>query len=398
MARHSFTSWFTLAIFALGGCKGTAGQGTATADRIQGVGVLIRDIGGERLLDADVVAAGTRNITDASGHLVFDQELPGLFPVVGELDGYTRTGSGPPVETEQLSATLLHLAPTESVAGGAQVVFDDVQLELPDGSVLDEVGEPFADAWTLQALRPEGDERWATPGDAMLRYDDVLDKPITAFHPIYLQGHADADGERLDVSDEAGAVLRFTLPADSPVQTDWRVVAYSMGSQRWSRGPRVVVSGGVVEAPLPRFGWIAFTEEDTARGCIEGHVVGEDASQADGTEVRLLEDGDVAGARAWVEGGRFCLPMGAGSTGQLQALWYSPGHTKTGAASRTVTNDGTEGSSCGGTCYDVGSIVLEVGYDRDGDFYFGGPGGDCDDADDSVSPSVAYGDGSWCGE
>jgi len=387
-----------LSIALVAGCGASEGRGVE-GEVIQGVGALVRDVDHQRLLDAEVIATGSRNITDASGHLVFDDELPGLFSVIAELEGYTRTGSGPPVEVDRLSATLLALAPTEAVEGGARVSFGDVELELPDGSLLDDLGQPFTGTWTLHGLVATGDDRWAAPGEALLRYDDVLDKPIHPLHPIYLQGR-DEEGNRLDLTDEAGALLRFTLPAGSPVQTDWRLIAYSMGSQRWSRGQRVVVDGGLVEVALPRFGWVAFGQEDEPRGCVQGSLLTDDGQRADGGEVRLLEDGPAGAVRGWVEGGSFCVPMTAGTSGELRALWYDANHQRVGMAVQTVTHDGgaADCGGGGGSCVDVGGITLEVGRDLDGDNYFGGPGGDCDDTDESINPSVAYGDGSWCGD
>lgn len=367
-------------------------------ETIQGVGALVRDVDHERLPDAELVAAGSRNLPDASGHLIYDQELPGFFPVVAELAGYARTGSGPPVEVEQLSATLLTLVPTASLAGGASITHGDVSLAIPDGRVVDRLGEPISGPWTLEALVPTGDDRWAVPGESTLRYDDVLDEPIHPFHPIYLQG-IDEAGElvNLDENAEVEATLRYTLPAGSPVQTDWRLLLFSMSTQRWVRSDRVVVEGGVVEVPLGRFGWVAFAEEDVPRGCVTGKVFTDDGREANGAEVRLLEDGVAVPTRAWVDDGRFCLAMEAGNSGALEVLWYSSAHDQVGVATQSVRHGGTDASFCGGSCFDIGSIELEVGRDLDGDFFYGGPGGDCDDTDDSVNPSVAYGDGSWCG-
>lgn len=391
------TVWAALVLV---GCGGDGGDPTASTNEgpWQGAVGRVRSVDGERI-DADgteLAAGASRSALDAAGLLVFDQELPGILGVVGKADGHTRSGAGAPVVLDRLSAVGVDLLPTTSVDGGALTTAGPFELEMPDGMLVDGSGQPFTGPWTVAWAMPEGDERWSSPGDSVLLYDDVLEKPIHPHHPLYLQGH---DGEdRLRIEGDAPFVM--DLPAGSPVGDGWRVLHFSFTTGRWSRGELVTLDAeGRAHTTIRNFGWIAFGLEDAPLGCVTGRVETPDGTVADGAEVRLLEPGALGATRGWVDGGRFCAPLTVGATADARLLWFSPTFDTMGVAEASVTHPGGEAGECGSAaCVDVGTLVLEVGRDADDDHYFSGPGGDCDDTDPDVNPSFAYGDGTWCAE
>lgn len=379
----------------LAACKGSEGTSATEVGTLQGVSTVVRAVSGERLPDAEVAGGGSVSQPNAAGNLVFDDQLPGMVGVTAEAPGYVRSGTGAPVQLDRLTAAEMWLAPADVVEGAATTAVGGAILELPDGALVDSLEQPYDGPWQLSWLQTEGDERWSSPGESTLLYEDVLEAPLQPVHPTYLQGESD-DG-RLRI--EGLAPLSMQLPAGSPVQTGWRVYHYSFSAHRWTRGELVGVDPqGVLHTEVRNFGWIGFAlEELPPSGCVTGAVVLPDGSPADGAEVRLLEPGVVAATRGYVEGGRFCVPLTAGATAEVEVLWFDKTFTRIGRTSDSLTHGGTEGADCGGACFDVGTLSLETGNDADGDFYFGGPGGDCDDGDPDVNPSVVYGDGSWCG-
>jgi hypothetical protein len=385
-----------LALWA--GCKGTDGQGTAQAPARQGVSVLVRGVDGGRLdAEVEIAGGGGASVPNAAGNLVHDDELPGLFGVWAQGPGLVRTGSGPVVELDRITAVELTVVPARIAVGAPAVDLDGLELELPDGVLVDSLEVPYEGEWELRWLVPEGDERWASPGEPLLLFDDVLEAPLQVLHPFYVQGYASDGEERLRI--DGLAPVRLRLPAGAEVTDQWRLYHYSMGAQRWQRGEPVaqVDADGWVTAELRSFGWVGLALEEQARGCVQGSVRTADGAPADGAEVRLLEDGHAAAVRDYVQGGAFCLPMAAGAEGQLRVSWFDASLTRMGATTAAVRNPSTELGRCGEVCADLGEFVLEEGYDGDGDFYYGGPGGDCDDGDPDINPSFAYGDGSWCG-
>lgn len=382
-------------LIAMWGCSG-GGETTPTSSlpEYQGVVAISRWDDGTPMFDGTVVAGSSQSDPDAAGQSYFLDLFPGRSPVtVRRADALVTTGV-PDVVPDMISATVLDVKPLpagESVdpTAGFTHAADGYSLEIPPSIVaLD--GVALTTPYDLVAFRVREADRPYLPGDQMGIRNDVEVAPIRLVEIVQQRGLAGEDD--LTFTDGAQATVTLDLPADSPIlaadPTTVRFYGWSTGRGYWSHGGVAAVDAGArtVSFESGGFGWFGIALDGTERPCVNGRAVAGDGTPVGGAEVRAFQEGLMGVDRVTAAAdGSFCLPLDDGATSSFRVVGFD--NTRT----RLFTGSGIASGP-------IGDIVLDTWEDADLDRAFDGPGGDCDDSDPNVGPSVGLADGSWCGE
>lgn len=379
---------------ALAACKdGQTPTDGLDAGLDQGVVAAVRTLGGERFLDAGVVAGGGDDaVPDASSLTYFYELAPGRAPVFGDAPGFATAISVVDVPPDAFAAADLRPLPirataTSDAASGGALDVEGISVTVPAGALVDRALAPVDGPVGWSGLRATEADRAGLPGDARILSNDDQVAPLDAFELWFLAG-TDSGGEDVRLADDLPATVVVPLPAGSPLLAAPRVVAtvFSRSTGYWTSAGAVAVDPGARTATfeMRSLGWWALGVEVADRACVPGTVAGS-GGPIPGAEVRVHRQGVLGVDRATSdEQGRICLPTGPGA-----ATWSAIAFAR--GLSEMATGSGDLELSEGFT------LALDRWPDGDGDGAFGGPGGDCDDDDPRVSPSPLGGDGSWCG-
>ena len=133
-----------------------------------------------------------------------------------------------------------------------------------------------------------------------------------------------------------------------------------------------------------------------ANSCMQGRVVDPLGTPLVGAEVLVVQYGGIGPRRARADNnGEFCLPTRAGEEGQYTVWGWSPTVDTVYTLGAYVAGGSEAGTCLAQNCLNLGDLTPDPHLDFDEDGYYGGVG-DCDDYDEGVNPSPAFGDGSAC--
>jgi hypothetical protein len=380
-------SWLTA-------CGGDGGKdGVPPVVPIQGIVATVRTLTGEPFLAAGVVAGGGNDAEPDSQSTTYFYDLaPGRAAVVATAEGHAWAAGVPRIAPDSLTATDLRPIPvdeelvTDGAAGG-HLVFGAVDLTLPAGGLVDDEGAAVTGPVTWRVLEGRAGQREGLPGDRQLLSNDDVLTYVDVFSVFFVEGTTEA-GLGVQLADGVTAPVTVALPAGSGAfeARTVRTAAFSRSRAYWSStgAGEVDAGAGTFAGDVLVFGWTAVMAEAAVDSCVVGTIAG-GTGPVVGAEVRVAREGELTLDRASSDDrGEVCLAGGG------EIVWSVLGYAPDLSAMYTGSGTAT---------IDAAGFVLAVDTwpDADGDKAFAGPGGDCDDADPSISPNPDSGDGSWCG-
>lgn len=399
----------------LAGC--TPDETTSLVDsdtnRTEGLALALREADGQPESEATTYLGGTQPAhADGAGFIYYLDVTPGRVPVLVRRDGFASGYLGPLAQTGALvggSVDLLplNIFPVSDPEDSTTVSDGTITITVPPDAVETRDG-PVAGAWEIgmaRAFDPEagptgGPRRWSVPSDLLVLHNDVEFQPAVFQHVTVGRGWQ--GDEEVFLVDGATVHVTVALEDDSPLLAPSVVPAlftYSSGKAYWIEAAQVTVDrdAQIASFDAPSLGWWALGHVGFAQSCVRGRVADRFVSDLLGAQVALAEDGTIGVDRRTTTEEGFCMPIGAGARADLRILGFDVGRTALYTWTGEVT--GGDPGSCDepSSCVDLGLITPDVYEDEDGDLAYAGSGGDCNDADPSINPNRATGDGTYCG-
>lgn len=376
---------------------------------ITGITLQLLDSEGKPAIGSSTSVGGQhKSQPDASGMVLMRETPLGLLVPSASWEGHAPTYARVDVQVGQLSMVRFQFLPLTTVGvsdPSAPVVLSDAGVTVTaEPGDIELNGAPPVDPYDFQFRVVGEDERRAVPGsDEVLRGDADV-RPMHMARTWFVRPWPPADATRDEFEFRLAGELSVAIDAGpgSGFEGDlegWGLYVFdnSQGFWRFMSPLEADATGTLLEGEAPLMGWTAVGREDVVTGCATAKVTYDGGVPLTGTSVVLLEDG-VAGVRR-VESlvGELCMQARGPGTATALVMGFEPTRERLMAAAMPMTLDGL--GTCGPSddCASLGDLFLTVYEDADDDGSWGGPGGDCDDDDPSVNPSIAFGDGSWCG-
>ncbi len=397
-------TWLLAGVVACSGSEPTPADDPLLPD--QGATASVRHLSGDRALDALVVESGlNRADPDSASLTYFLNLLPGPVTMSVTWDGHVATYTTPEVEPDALCATQLvtteaAVASYDDVAAAHTITADGFSVDIPAGAAK-LADDPVTGPYTVSSIRLDADSAVVSPGTLVsVRNDDDLE-PIELMDAVWLRGRVDDDDRNVSLSEFGTLIIDLGATGVLDDPEGWSLYSYATGRGLWTRGADVVIDPveGTATAEIKILGWWAIGRPATDRqGCVQGRVVDPAGQGITGPEVRLHARGRATVDRRTALAGTFCLPTPPGEAATLDLFGMSLDRGQVFFGQRSFTADAGVAACGSDQCTDLGLIGVDAFPDADGDGYFTGPGGDCDDSDAEVNPSPGLGDGSWCGD